>query len=59
MSNLSELIGGGGGGGQVLEATASGALTDGCPVVVNINGTVSKTVRNTQTEATGVLKQPL
>ena len=54
MSNLSELIGGGGGGGgQVLEATASGALTDGCPVVVNINGTVSKTVRNIQTEATG------
>jgi hypothetical protein len=51
MSNLSELIGGG--GGQVLEATASGALTDGCPVVVNTNGTVSKTVRNTQTEATG------
>ncbi len=52
MSNLSELLGGGG-GGQVLEATASGALTNGCPVVVNSNGTVSKTVRNTQTEATG------
>jgi hypothetical protein len=52
MSDLSELIGGGG-GGSVLEATASGALTDGCPVVVNSNGTVSKTVRSQQTEATG------
>ena len=40
-------------GGPTLQATASGALTDGCPVVVNSNGTVSKTVRNIQTEATG------
>ncbi len=36
-----------------ITATASGALTNGCPVVVNSNGTVSKTVRNQQTEATG------
>ena len=34
-------------------ATANGALTDGCPVVVNSDGTVSKTFRNQQTEANG------
>ena len=36
-----------------ITATASGALTNGCPVVVNSNGTVSKTYRAQQTEATG------
>lgn len=36
-----------------ITATASGALTNGCPVVINSNGTVSKTYRNQQTEATG------
>ena len=36
-----------------LTATASGALTDGCPVVVNSSGSVSKTFRAQQTEATG------
>ncbi len=36
-----------------ITATASGALTDGCPVVVNSNSTVSKPYRNQQSESTG------
>jgi len=36
-----------------ITATADGALTNGCPVVVNSDGTVSKTLRNQQTEASG------
>ena len=36
-----------------ITATASGALTNGCPVVVNSNSTVSKPYRNQQSESTG------
>jgi hypothetical protein len=51
MSNLSDLLGGGG-GGQVLEFTASSALTDGELVSLGSDGTVSSFVSGSRSVGT-------
>ena len=58
LTDTTSLIGGGGGGGGSFEAVASGSISDGAPVILSADGTVTAVTVQTSNQLLHTLNNP-